>query len=224
MIANADNNDGRYNKVHRQTDDGLVISVAIGNDLVPLVFDYLDYLGCHQRNLLSSDFYPHKRLMRGDCGWRRKDDSVDLLFSWDEMRKVVDGVSAGPNDEYVESWHEEANCAKNARLAGLAGHRTTYYRKDREYWTPDKTLAAEAPEDPFAFETTIQYNTCCKNPKPHKITTVKQWNPITCDSGAYKKCGMVQYYDKCDNSNKAKNNLCNKKGQDKYGNDFATDL
>lgn len=74
MILAADNNGGRYNKVHRQTDDGIVISVAMGESLLPLVFRYEDYLGCIEESLLAWNFYPHKRLMRGDCGWRVEND------------------------------------------------------------------------------------------------------------------------------------------------------
>ena len=113
MIVAAGNNGGRYNMVHRQTDDGIVLSVAMGKNLTPLVFRYMDYLGCPQLSLLSGSFYPHKRLMRGDCGWREKDDSVDLTFSWNTLEKVTDGFTSGPSGEIEEVYHEEPNCASD---------------------------------------------------------------------------------------------------------------
>lgn len=171
-ILAADNNDGRYNKVHRQTDDGLVISVAAGNSLVPLVFAYKDYLGELQHSLLSSSFFPHAKLMRNDCGWRREDDSVDLLFSWTKHDKVYDGFNDAPSGEYSVDYHETVECVNNSTLKGLRGHRTRFYRKDREYWTPDKTLQAEAPEELFGWE---------------------QWNPKSCAPKKPNKCGILKY-------------------------------
>ena len=175
-VLAAGNNEGRYNRVHRQTDDGLVISVAAGGSLVPLVFRYADYLGDLQSSLLAAAFYPHKKLMRGDCGWRVKDDSVDMLFSWNALEKVSDGFSSGPSGEYVENYHEVPNCAKDVRIAGLQGHRKTYYRKDREYWTPDNTLQATAPEDIFGWS---------------------QFNPQACPPREPNKCGLVNLKEKC---------------------------
>lgn len=226
MIVAADNNGGRYNKVHRQTDDGLVISVAMGRNLTPLVFRYMDYLGCPEESLLSASFFPHKRLMRGDCGWRRKDDSVDLLFSWKAMEHATDGVSVGPNGEYIESWHEEPNCAKDVKLCNLAGHRTVFFRKDREYWTPNHTLQATAPDDPFAFPTHMESNDCCEEPKEeYPIPTIEQWNPISCPPEAPNKCGLHNYYDECDKNRKIKPNHCRLKGgEDAFGNPITTDL
>ena len=164
MILAADNNGGRYNKVHRQTDDGIVISVAMGDSLLPISFRYEDYLGCIEESLLAGSFYPHKRLMRGDCGWRVENDSVDLLFSWNALTRHVDGFSSGPDGEYVETYHDEPNCAENVRICGLKGHRTKWYRKDREYWTPGQTLAGEIPLDPFAISMNTEYNSCCTSP------------------------------------------------------------
>lgn len=175
-VLSADNNGGRYNMVHRQTDDGIVLSVAMGKNLTPLVFRYDDYLGCTHETLLASDFYPHKRLMRGDCGWRREDDSDALLFSWQAMEKVSDGFSNGPDNVFTETYHEEANCAKDVQICGLKGHRTKFYRKDREYWTPDHTLQADVEETPFGFN---------------------QWNPISCAPKKPNKCGLINFKEKC---------------------------
>lgn len=226
MIVAANNNGGRYNKVHRQTDDGIVISVAMGKNLTPLVFRYMDYLGCAEESLIAGAFYPHKRLMRGDCGWREEDDSVDLTFSWKAMEKVIDGVSSGPNDEYVERYHLEPNCASEALLCGLRGHRKVFYRKDREYWTPNKTLSATAPADPFAFPTHSESNDCCKNPKEkYDIPTIEQWNPISCPPEAPDKCGLNNFYDECDKARKIKPNHCRLKGgEDAFGNPITTNL
>ena len=226
MIVAADNNGGRYNKVHRQTDDGLVVSVAMGRNLTPLVFRYLDYLGCPEESLLSASFFPHKRLMRGDCGWREKDDSVDLTFSWNALEKHVDGYTSGPSGEYEERYHLDPNCASEARICGLEGHRKVFYRKDREYWTPNTTLMATAPADPFAFEINMETNDCCEDPKTeYPITTVKQWNPLSCPPERPDKCGLNNYYDECDKTRKIKPNHCRLKGgEDAFGNPITTDL
>ena len=226
MIVTADNNGGRYNQVHRQTDDGIVISVAMGKNLTPLVFRYKDYLGCFAESLIAGAFYPHKRLMRGDCGWREEDDSVDLLFSWKALEKRTDGFTDAPSGEFSEAWHEEPNCAKDVRICGLAGHRKVFYRKDREYWTPDSLLSAEAPVDPFAFDTNMESNDCCNDlKKEYPITTVRQWNPQTCPPEAPNKCGLVNYYDECDKARKIRPNHCRLKGgEDEFGNPIATNL
>lgn len=225
MILAADDNGGRYNKVHRQTDDGIVISVAMGRNLTPLVFRYLDYLGCSEESLLSASFFPHKRLMRGDCGWREKDDSVDLTFSWNTLEKHVDGFTSGPSGEYGETYHSEPNCAKNVRICGLEGHRKVFYRKDREYWTPDTTLMATAPDDPFALDINIESNDCCNEEHPQKIPTMKQWNPMSCPPEAPNKCGLNNYYDECDKKRKIRSNHCRLKGgEDGFGNPITADL
>lgn len=226
MRVAADNNGGRYNQVHRQTDDGIVISVAMGKNLTPLVFRYTDYLGCVEESLIAGAFYPHKRLMRSDCGWRREDDSADLLFSWKALERVHTGFTSGPSGEYEESYAEVPNCAKDVRLCGIAGHRTKFYRKDREYWTPGQTLAATAPDDPFAFPTHMETNDCCNEPKKeYPIITIEQWNPQTCPPEAPNKCGLVNYYDECDKGRKIKPNHCRLKGgEDEFGNPITTDL
>lgn len=175
MLLAADNNGGRYNRVHRQTDDGLVISVAMGNDLTPLLFCYYDFTGCKQQTLLSSSFYPHKSLMRADCGVTVQKEKNDLLFSWNMPYKVTDGFSSGPSGEYEEIWHEDRTCAKDVSL-GFGGERTIYSRKDREYWTPDQTLQATAPNELFGWE---QYN---PNSRPRKKPN---------------KCGIVTLEDEC---------------------------
>lgn len=171
-VVAASNNGGRYNMVHRQTDDGYVISVAAGKSLLPLVFRYEDYLGHCQESLLASDFYPHSRLMRSDCGWRLKNDSDDLLFSWEAQEKRLIGLSSGPTGEYEGVYQDVANCAKDVRICGLEGHRTVFWRQDREYWTPDNTLLAAAPPEIFGWS---------------------QWNPNSCPPEGPDKCGIVQY-------------------------------
>lgn len=187
-ILEATNNEGRYNRVHRQTDDGGVISVAMGDDLMPLVFRYENYLGCAEESLLASSFYPHSRLMRRDCGWEQEDDSADLTFSWENTIKVIDGFSAAPTNEYLENYHEIVDNAHEVTLDGLKGHRTVYYRKDREYWTPNQTLMADAPDTMFGPE---------------------QWNPISCPPRDPDKCGLVQFYPRCDKrSKKCRYNCC----------------
>lgn len=175
-VLEASNNGGRYNMVHRQTDDGLVISVAMGKNLTPLVFRYVDWSGCPQETLLSSAFYPHKRLMRSDCGWVEEHDKRDLLFDYIRTDVVIDGFTSGPSGEYDVSWHETHDSGENVRLCGLEGHRTVYRRKDREYWTPNMTLMADKVEDIFGFE---------------------QYNPITCPTKQPNKCGIVTWEDKC---------------------------
>lgn len=186
-VLAATNNEGRYNNVHRQTDDGLVISVVMGDDLMPLVFRYTDYLGCTEESLLASSFYPHSRLMRSDCGWVVKNDSKDLLFSWENTIHVTDGLSAGPSNEFVENYHELPDNAHEVRLEGLTGRRTTYYRKDREYWTPNKTLMADTPEELFGWT---------------------QINPQTCESDSFERCGLVQFYPECSKKTKICKNVC----------------
>ena len=171
-IAAADNNGGRYNTVHRQTDDGLVISVVSGQSLLPLVFAYCDYLGDKHETLLASSKYPHKKLMRNDCGWRVENDSAVLTLSWKEMKKVVDGYKDLPSGKLDPIWHDQANCARDVSLAGLKSHRKTLFRKDREYWTPDHTLQAETYEDYFGWS---------------------QRNPNTCAPTEPNKCGLVEF-------------------------------
>ncbi len=226
MIVTADNNGGRYNKVHRQTDDGIVISVAMGKNLTPLVFRYEDYLGCIAESLIAGKFYPHKRLMRGDCGWREEDDSVDITFSWNASERVLDGFTSGPSGEYEEMYHDEPNCASDVLLCGLRGHRKVFYRKDREYWTPDKTLDGDVPADPFALETNMESNSCCKtNKTEYEIPTFKQWNPISCPPEAPDKCGLNNFYDECDKARKIRPNHCRLKGgEDAFGNPITTDI
>lgn len=193
-IVAADNNGGRYNNVHRQTDDGIVFSVAAGENLMPITFRYTDYLGdCHE-TLISLGFYPHARLMRGDCGWRAKDDSDALLFSWQKMEHRTDGYNDSPSGEYIEAWHEEPNCAKDVLIDGLRGHKRTFYRKDRAYWTPDTVAQADSWEDPFAIESQTEYNDCCDTQEHgYEIPTMRQWNPITCPPRQPNKCGILEY-------------------------------
>ena len=192
-VLAASNNNGRYNNVHRQTDDGLVISVVAGDNLMPLVFRYKNYLGCFEESLLSSAFYPHARLMRGDCGWVEENDSSDLLFSWENTIHVTDGLSAGPSNEFVENYHEIPDNAHEVRLDGLSGRRTVYSRKDRTYWTPDNTLQAVAPEPLFGWT---------------------QWNPMTCPPTEPDNCGLVQFYPKCSKKTKFCHNVCCGEGDD----------
>lgn len=201
-IAPASNNGGRINTVHRQTDDGIVFSVAMGESLVPIVFTYKDYLGDIQSNLLASSFYPHKRLMRGDCGWRVKDDSAEYLFSWQAMEHVTDGFTESPSGEYSEAWHEEPNCAKDVQLEGHRGHRRTFYRQDREYWTPDHVLQAEAPVDifgptpeEFINENCLSCGDYIKEPTKYTLPTFHQWNPESCPPKAPNSCGIVEFGD-----------------------------
>ena len=164
--------------------------------------------------------------MRSDCGWRREDDSVDLTFSWKASERHVDGFTSGPSDEYGISYHDEPNCAKNVRICGLTGHRTKWYRKDREYWTPGVTLDATAPNDPFALSIHMESNDCCHEPKKeYPIPTIEQWNPISCPPEAPNKCGLNNYYDDCDKARKIKPNHCRLKGgEDEFGNPITTDL
>ena len=171
-VLAATNNGGRYNRVHRQTDDGIVISVVRGKDLVPLVFRWTDYLGDYQSSLLSASKYPHKRLMRGDCGVRRKDDSVLPVFSWNAIESKVVGVSRTPTGEMQDITMDVANCAKDVAICGVRGHRTRFYRKDRSYWTPDHTLLGDNFEEIFGFE---------------------QYNPQSCEPRKSNKCGLVTY-------------------------------
>lgn len=225
MKLAAGNNGGRYNTVHRQTDDGIVVSVAMGRNLTPLVFRYTDYLGCINETLIAGSFYPHRRLMRGDCGWVEENDSVDISFSWNAPETHVDGFVSGSNDEYDTLYHFEPNCAKNVLLDGLRGHRSVAYRKDREYWTPNTVLAGTAPDDPFAFPINLESNSCCTNGATYSIPTVEQWNPISCPPEEPDQCGINNYYDKCDKARKIKSNHCRLKGgEDAFGNPITTDL
>ncbi len=226
MKVAADDNGGRYNRVHRQTDDGIVISVAMGRNLTPLIFRYKDYLGCVEESLIDGAFYPHKRLMRADCGVREKDDSVVLTFSWNAMDKKIDGYTVGPSGEYEESWHEEPNCAKDVGICGVESHRKVFYRKDREYWTPNHTLMATAPDDPFAIDINMESNDCCNEPKQeYPIPTIKQWNTLSCPPEAPNKCGLHNYYNECDKARKIRPNHCRLKGgEDAFGNPITTNL
>lgn len=174
-IAVAENNGGRYNRVHRQTDDGLVISVANGFDLLPLVFTYKDYLGDCHNTLLSAGKYPHKKLMRKDCGWRVANDSADITFSWKGKERIIDSFRDLPSGELDTVWHEGYNCALNVRLCGFRGYRSRRWRKDREFWTPDHTLQAENYEDYFGWS---------------------QFNPNTCPPREPNKCGLVELKEK----------------------------
>lgn len=193
-IVAADNNGGRYNNVHRQTDDGIVFSVAAGENLMPITFVYTDYLGDLHESLLASGRYPHARLMRGDCGWRAEDDSETILFSWEAMEHRTDGLTDAPSGEFMEAWHEEPNCAKDVELAGIKSHRRTWYRKDRTYWTPGKTLTAAKAPNLFAPTLQTEYNPCCEERKHgYQIPTFRQWNPISCPPREPNKCGLVEY-------------------------------
>lgn len=203
-ILTAGDNGGRYNMVHRQTDDGTVISVAMGRNLTPLIFSYKDYLGCMQESLLSASFFPHKRLMRGDCGWREKDDSIDITFSWNASERHVDGFTSLPTGEYEERYSMKPNCALNTRICGLEGHRKVFYRKDREYWTPDHTLQADTEEAIFGFS---------------------QYNPLSCPPKGGDKCGIVKFYGECENGQRLKRNYCKKKGaENAFGNTTPIDI
>lgn len=193
-IANADTNGGRYNNVHRQTDDGIVFSVAAGENLMPITFRYTDYLGDIHESLISFGFYPHDRLMRGDCGWRVTDDSESLLFSWRQLEHVTDGFNDSPSGEYFESWHEKPNCADNVIIDGITKRQRTFFRKDREYWTPDVVVQADSVEDPFALDMQTEYNACCDEMKHgYEIPTFRQWNPMSCEPRKPNKCGLVVY-------------------------------
>ena len=193
-IATADTNGGRYNNVHRQTDDGIVFSVAAGENLMPITFRYTDYLGDCHTTLLALDFYPHARLMRGDCGWRAKDDSDVVLFSWQKMEHQTDGFTDAPTGEFTEAWHEEPNCAEDVAIDGIRGHKRTFYRKDRTYWTPGVTAQADAYEDPFAIQSQTEYNSCCETQaNGYDIPTISQWNPKTCPPREPNKCGILEY-------------------------------
>lgn len=193
-IVAADTNGGKYNNVHRQTDDGIVFSVAAGENLMPISFRYTDYLGdCHE-TLLAFSFYPHARLMRGDCGWRAKDDSDTMLFTWSKMEHHIDGFSNAPAGFFIEAWHEEPNCAKDVVIEGLRGHRRTFYREDREYWTPGVVAYADSYSDPFAVETQPESNDCCgPKGKEYNIPTISQWNPMACPPREPNKCGILEY-------------------------------
>jgi hypothetical protein len=110
------------------------------------------------------------------------------------MQHVTDGLNDAPSGEYIEAWHEEPECAKNVGIKGIRGHRRTWYRKDREYWTPGVTAQADAYEDPFAIESQTEYNSCCETRKHgYNIPTISQWNPITCEPRKPNKCGILEY-------------------------------
>lgn len=199
-MAPASNNGGRYNTVHRQTDDGLVFSVAMGEALVPIVFTFRDYLGDVTHGILAAGFYPHKKLMRNDCGWRVKDDSAEYRFSWQDKRHVTDGFTDTPSGEFSEAWHEEPNCAEGVALEGIRGHRQTWWRQDREYWTPGTTLQADAPEDLFGPKNIKQHNPVCDDcgayrnpPKEYDIPTFLQRNPKACPPKRPNHCDLVEY-------------------------------
>lgn len=194
-VTAATNNGGRYNNVHRQTDDGIVISVAVGDDLLPITFRYTDYLGDANETLLAIGFYPHARLMRGDCGWRVKDDSDAIVYSWASKEHVTDGFNESPSGEYTEMWHEEPNCAYDVELEGTRGHRRTFTRKDREYWTPNHTTYSPGMKDIFGPEPMEEFNDCCTEPTHgYEIPTFRQWNPITCPSDRHpNKCGILEF-------------------------------
>lgn len=192
-IAAADTNGGRYNNVHRQTDDGIVFSVAVNDNLMPITFRYSDYLGDCHTTLIAGSFYPHERLMRGDCGWGVEDDSEALTFSWEADEKVTDGLIDTPSGEFEEVWHNEPNCADNVVIDGLVKHQRTFFRKDRQYWTPDHVVFADTYEDPFALGAEEEFNSCCENPKGYEITTIRQWNPMTCPPRKPNKCGILEY-------------------------------
>lgn len=185
-VLEASNNEGRYNMVHRQTDDGSILSVVVDGDLMPLVFSYTNYFNCPEESILSSGYYPHKNLMRGDCGVEVEYDSVDISYNWDSVERHVDGFSAGPSNEYTEIYHDVFNNASNAVLEGHRGYSVKAYRKDREYWTPDTTLSAVSEEPLFGFS---------------------QWNPIS-KPFEPNACGIANFYDECDKKEKLRNNIC----------------
>ena len=146
-------------------------------------------------------------------------------FSWNASERVLDGFTSGPSGEYEERYHDEPNCASDVLICGLRGHRKTFYRKDREYWTPTTTLMATAPDDPFAFDNNLESNDCCNEEHPYEIPTVRQWNPLSCPPEAPNKCGLVNYYDECNKARKIKPNHCRLKGgEDAFGNPIATNL
>lgn len=163
-IAKASNNGGRYNTVHNQTDDGSVISVLVDGEYVPLLFSWVDYLDTCQSHLLAAGKYFHDRLMRSDCGLRREDDDSATLFSWDVLEDNVDGFSSGPTGEFRAITSQTRNKADCVEICDNRGHQTVYYRKDREYWTPDNTLAPTTEEAIFGL---TQYNpiSCPPDPK-----------------------------------------------------------
>ena len=176
-VLAASDNGGRYNTAHRQTDDGIVFSVAADNNLVPISFTYFDYLDEPHTILISSGHYPHAKLMHNDGGVEVSNDSEILLFSWEEFRKKIDGFTINPKTgEYEETYHEEPNCAKDAAIKGIKSHRTVVSRKDKEYWTTDNTVKADYQEDLFGFE---------------------QYNPQSCPPRESGNCGFVTYKEKC---------------------------
>ena len=38
-----------------------------------------------------------------------------------------------------------------------------------------------------------EFNSCCENPKGYEITTIRQWNPMTCSPRKPNKCGILEY-------------------------------
>ena len=173
-VLQADTNGGRMNMVHRQTDDGKVISVISGDSLLPLTFRYEDYLGDIQETLIAGNFFPHKRLMRGDKGWRAAKDDSEILFSWDAKEERIDGFSSGPDGEYRPITSSVRNKADDVRLCDVNLKRTKFWREDMCYWTPDKTAQADAAPEFFGFS---------------------QFNPAACEPKKPNNCGLVTLED-----------------------------
>lgn len=167
-IAKASNNGGKYNTVHNQTNDGSVISVLVDGEYVPLLFAWCDYLNTKQEHLLASGEFYHDRLMRGDCGLRVRDDSATTTFSWKSIETEIDGFSSGPTGEFRPITSQRSNIEDNVELCGHHANQRTYYRKDREYWTPDHVLKPTTEEEIFGL---------------------KQYNPISCPPDDKDSCG-----------------------------------
>lgn len=167
-VLQATNNGGFYNTVHNQTDDGSVFSVVDGDEYVPITFSYCDYLGTRQTHLIASGEIFHDHLMRGDCGVRRKDDSMDLLFSWDKTTHEIEGFTEAPDGVLHPATREHNEHVECTRICGLEGHKTEFYRKDREYWTPGTTLKATSVPEIFGWT---------------------QYNPLSCPPDPKNKCG-----------------------------------
>lgn len=198
-VVAATTNGGRINKVHRQTDDGIVFSVAVGDDLLPITFRYTDYLGDPHETLISSGRYHHARLMRGDC-MECRDDSAITTFSWAEIKTPVVGFVEAPEGTFEPVHDTVPNCAENVALKGLRMRHRACFRRDRDYWDPGMVLQATVEEDPFAFLEREEENDCClRKDVPYKqniykVTTIEQWNPISCPpNGKPNKCGILEY-------------------------------
>jgi hypothetical protein len=163
-VLKASNNGGKYNTVHNQTNDGSVISVLVDGEYVPLLFSWIDYLDTCQSHLLAAGKYYHERLMRSDCGLREAEDDSVTTFSWDQLEDNVDGFSSGPNGEFRPITSQTRNTGRCVEICGTRGHRKIFFRKDREYWTPDVTLAPTTEEPIFGL---TQYNpiSCPPDPK-----------------------------------------------------------